>query len=243
MNAHPNAKPVLSLHNVTHAYGNGPGRVTALYDVSLDVFPGEMIIVCGPSGSGKTTLLNLLGLLDRPTIGDVILENRQCTSLNEDERAVVRNQAVGFVFQQFHLLPTMTVMENVLVPLWLSEHPARVRGDKQWRADRVRIHHQARDLLIDVGLADKLQRYPSELSVGQQQRVAIVRALVNDPRLIIADEPTSSLDSHSADEIVALLIRLNREGKTLIIATHNDKLSSLGDQIIRLSNGRIVGSV
>ena len=240
MDTRPNGEPLLSLRNVTHTYGSGPGRVTALYDVSLDIFPGQMIVVCGPSGSGKTTLLNLLGLLDRPTIGEVVLENRQCASLTEDERAVVRNQAVGFVFQQFHLLPTMTVMENVLVPLWLSENSARARVDKSWRARQAQAHQQAQKLLIDVGLADKLQRYPSELSVGQQQRVAIVRALVNDPEVIVADEPTSSLDPHSAGEIATLLIRLNRERKTLVIATHDDKLLNIGDQIIRLSNGRII---
>ena len=217
---------MLELVNVTKEYE--PGDVRVLKGITLKIDEGQSLVIVGPSGSGKSTLLNIMGALDRPTTGQVLLDGRDLAKLDEVELARIRNQQIGFVFQLHHLLPQCTVLENVLVPTLVSKN----KGSQQ------EVHQRAIDLLQRVGLKDYLLRRPGELSGGQRQRVAVVRALINKPRLLLADEPTGSLDEKTSQNIAELLVELNHsEGVALIVVTHSLKIARRIGQVMKLSDG------
>jgi putative ABC transport system ATP-binding protein len=218
---------MLSASSLTKEYQSGDHRLTVLRDVSFSIEQGDFVAIVGPSGSGKTTLLGLLAGLDTPSRGTVSLDGTDITALDEDARARLRGEKVGFVFQSFQLIPTLTALENVQVPLEL-------RGDN-------RARDRARDVLQRVGLADRLDHYPTQLSGGEQQRVAIARAFANRPRILFADEPTGNLDSDTGARIVELLESLNREsGSTVVLVTHDLSLAGRARRVIRLSDGSVV---
>jgi putative ABC transport system ATP-binding protein len=218
---------MLLARDLTKEYRSGDNKLAVLRDVSFSIPQGSFVAIVGPSGSGKTTLLGLLAGLDTPTRGQVLLDNADLTALSEDQRAKLRGKKVGFVFQSFQLIPTLTALENVQVPLEL-------RGDSG-AADR------ARELLHRVGLGDRLHHFPMQLSGGEQQRVAIARAFSNAPRILFADEPTGNLDSDTGGRIVELLEALNRESNaTIVLVTHDHALASHARRIIRLSDGRVI---
>jgi putative ABC transport system ATP-binding protein len=218
---------MLLARDLTKEYRSGDNKLAVLRDVSFNIPQGSFVAIVGPSGSGKTTLLGLLAGLDTPTRGQVLLDNADLTALSEDQRAKLRGEKVGFVFQSFQLIPTLTALENVQVPLEL-------RGDSG-AADR------ARELLHRVGLGDRLHHFPMQLSGGEQQRVAIARAFSNAPRILFADEPTGNLDSDTGGRIVELLEALNRESNaTIVLVTHDHALASHAQRIIRLSDGRVI---
>src|SRR5688572_3476853 len=218
---------MLSASNLTKEYQSGDHRLTVLRDVNFSIEQGEFVAIVGPSGSGKTTLLGLLAGLDTPTRGAVRLDGTDLTALDEDDRARLRGEKVGFVFQSFQLITTLTAIENVQVPLEL-------RGESDAVA-------RARDVLQRVGLGDRLEHFPTQLSGGEQQRVAIARAFANRPRILFADEPTGNLDSDTGSRIVELLETLNREsGSTIVLVTHDLGLAQRTRRIIRLSDGRVV---
>jgi putative ABC transport system ATP-binding protein len=218
---------MLLARDLTKEYRSGDNTLAVLRDVSFSIPQGSFVAIVGPSGSGKTTLLGLLAGLDTPTRGQVLLDDADLTALSEDGRAKLRGQKVGFVFQSFQLIPTLTALENVQVPLEL-------RGESG-AADR------ARDLLRRVGLGDRLHHFPMQLSGGEQQRVAIARAFSNAPRILFADEPTGNLDSDTGGRIVELLESLNRESNaTVVLVTHDHALASRAQRVIRLSDGRVV---
>ncbi|MEO7190138.1 MAG: ABC transporter ATP-binding protein [Vicinamibacterales bacterium] len=219
---------LLTLHAVTRSYAAGETAVAALSDVSLDISAGEFVALVGPSGCGKSTLLHLCGAMDRPTAGTVALEGRVLAGLNDDQLTLVRRARVGFVFQFFNLLPTLTVIENVQLPLLLA-------GSRRAGAESA-----ARTLLDRVGLARRLFHYPRQLSGGEMQRVAVARALVHRPALVIADEPTGNLDSENGHRILDLLTELNVEsGVTLMLATHAPDIAAAARRVIRMRDGRI----
>lgn len=219
---------VIEAEGLTKVYQMGAVQVRALGGVSFKIKRGEVVAIMGPSGSGKSTLMNILGCLDRPTAGRYVLDGEAVESLNDDQLAAIRNRKVGFVFQSFNLLSRTTALGNVELPL-------RYAG---WREDR---RERARRALQAVGLGDRVRHRPTELSGGEQQRVAIARALVNDPAIIMADEPTGNLDSKVGQEIMNLLLDLNRErGTTLIIVTHDPNIGSQAQRIIRLRDGLLV---
>jgi putative ABC transport system ATP-binding protein len=201
--------------------------VVALENVSLRVFEGEQISIMGPSGSGKSTLLSILGCLDRPTRGEYLLDGEVVSSLDDDRLSRIRNRRIGFVFQSFHLIPQLTVMENVETPLLYGEVPT-----EEWR-------ERARRSLDRVGLLPRGDHRPGELSGGEAQRAAIARALVTEPRILLADEPTGNLDSATGEEIAKLLESLHREGRTVILVTHNEGLARRAQRMVRLRDGRV----
>jgi putative ABC transport system ATP-binding protein len=225
--SNPKGTTILNVRDLSKSY-QGAGRTLAVLDkINFSVEAGSTMAIVGPSGSGKTTLLGLSAGLDRSTTGTVELNNIPLTRLSEDERAHVRNRYVGFIFQNFQLLPTLTALENVMVPLEL-------RGEKN-------IRTRSKDLLDKVGLSDRLHHYPAQLSGGEQQRVSLARAFSNDPRILFADEPTGNLDAETSEKVIGLLFDLNREaGTTLIIVTHNTELADRTQRIIRLKGGHIV---
>jgi lipoprotein-releasing system ATP-binding protein len=224
--------PLLKLAGVTKRY-DAPGKpegLAVLREVSLEVGRGESLAIVGPSGSGKSTLLHIMGTLDQPTSGSIMLDGQDLGALDERQLATVRNRQVGFVFQAHYLLPQCTVLENVLVPT-LAVSPAATRERAGDRAER---------LLKRVGLGDRLAHQPGELSGGERQRVAVVRALINQPQLLLADEPTGSLDHASAQALGQLLLELNREeGVTLIIVTHARELARRMARVLELKEGRL----
>ncbi len=218
---------MLEARNLTKEFDSGTHHLTVLRDVSFQIPQGALVAIVGPSGSGKTTLLGLLAGLDTPSRGAVILDGVDLTAMSEDQRAQLRGQKVGFVFQAFQLIPTLTAQENVQVPLEL-------RGESGAEARAV-------ELLTRVGLRDRLDHFPSQLSGGEQQRVAIARAFVNKPRILFADEPTGNLDGGTGAKIVALLEELNREsGSTVVLVTHDLGLAERTQRIIRLADGVVV---
>ena len=227
----PQTQPLVQVLDVHKSFPMGGQQVTALRGVSFDIGRGEFLAIVGASGAGKSTLLQILGTLDHPTGGRVLFDGRDVFGLPEDEQADFRNKQIGFVFQFHHLLPEFTALENVCLPALIQNRP---------RAD---IEAEAASLLKDVGLEHRLQHKPGELSGGEQQRVAVARALMQRPALVLADEPTGNLDTHTGEALFSLLRTLNRErGTTFVIVTHNDKLSSQADRIVRMEDGTIAGS-
>jgi putative ABC transport system ATP-binding protein len=217
---------MLRCESLTQTYLSGGRPLTVLNDITFSLERGGFLAVVGPSGSGKTTLLGLLAGLDRPTRGKVNLDGQDLGSLNEDQRAKLRAEKVGFVFQSFQLIPTLTARENVQVPLELRGEAAETR---------------AQELLERMGLGDRAHHYPAQLSGGEQQRVALARAFSIRPQILFADEPTGNLDAHTGATIIELMVSLNRElGTTLVLVTHDHDLASLARRTIRLSDGRVV---
>jgi putative ABC transport system ATP-binding protein len=219
---------MIDLSHITKTYRMGEMDITVLAGITLSVKKGELIAIMGPSGSGKSTLMNIIGCLDRPTSGIYRFEDREISTMSDDELASVRNVKIGFVFQTFNLLPRFSALKNVEVPLIYSGVAARNRKER------------AIPLLEQVGLADRLYHKPTELSGGQQQRVAIARALVNNPPLLLADEPTGNLDSKSGEEILKILTGLNRQGVTIIIVTHDQNVAARCKRNIHLKDGQIM---
>ncbi len=224
-----NSKVILELKNITKKYTTGTNQFTALDNVSLKIHEGEFVSITGPSGSGKSTLMHIVGLLDNPTSGEVLLNGRDISKLKEHQLAQIRNITLGFVFQQFNLLAKTSSLENVLLPLLYSDVPKR---------DRQKI---GLDLLAKVGLQDKTNNTPAQLSGGQQQRVAIARALVNNPKIILADEPTGNLDSKSGEDVMKFFHQLNeKEGRTIVFVTHDMDLAKEANRTIIIKDGKIL---
>jgi putative ABC transport system ATP-binding protein len=220
---------LIETRELTKTYQMGDIPVCALANVNLQVNAGAFVAVMGASGSGKSTLLNLLGCLDTATSGDYLLDGKVVSSLSSNEYANIRNQKIGFIFQGFNLLPRTSAYENVELPLYYD------------RMHRIKDHHKATvEALKTVGLDDRMNHKPQQLSGGEQQRVAIARALVNNPALILADEPTGNLDSATSLEIISILQRLNRQGITIILVTHEYQLARTADRIIELKDGHII---
>jgi putative ABC transport system ATP-binding protein len=221
--------PLIALRGVSKRYRAAAGSFTALDRVDLELGAGELAAIVGRSGSGKSTLLNLIAGLDRPSEGEIVVGGTPVHAIDESRLAAWRGRNVGVVFQFFQLLPTLTILENVMLPMDFC----RTRPPAQARA-------RAMELLDQVGIADQAHKFPAALSGGQQQRAAIARALANDPLLVVADEPTGNLDSHTADAVLALLGGLARAGRTVLMVTHERDVTRLADRVVTLSDGRIV---
>ncbi|MBI2133481.1 ABC transporter ATP-binding protein [Candidatus Woesearchaeota archaeon] len=219
-------RSIIRLENVWKSYVMGKVRVDALRGINLDVSLGEFIAIRGPSGSGKSTAMNLIGCLDYPTSGTVLLDGNDISRLRESELAQVRGRKIGFVFQQFNLIPSLSAVENVELPMVFQNVPKKKRIKR------------AMDLLSSVGLGERLNHRPRELSGGQQQRVSIARALANDPEVILADEPTGNLDSATGKSIMEMLISLNKEGKTIILVTHDENLARMAGRVEYIMDGK-----
>ena len=218
--------PILKVSNLTKTYMSGESALTVLHDVSFEITRGATCAIVGPSGSGKTTLLGLCAGLDNPSSGSVSLNGIVLDKLSEDEKARVRNRHVGFIFQNFNLLPTLTALENVMIPLELQNHP--------------HSRKRALDLLEKVGLGDRVKHYPAQLSGGEQQRVSIARAFANEPSILFADEPTGNLDGETGATIENLILELNEKaGTTLILVTHDMELARKTQRIITMKNGKV----
>jgi putative ABC transport system ATP-binding protein len=215
---------VLSAIKLTKVYQRGRERVRALDQASFDIASGEFVAITGPSGAGKTTLLNLIGCMDAPTSGTLIISGHEAQSLSEKERTRVRREQLGFVFQHFGLIPTLTVAENVALPALFAHRNGSARVD---------------ELLERIGLAQRRDHRPHQLSGGEMQRVAIASALVNKPKLILADEPTGNLDTATGDSIIALFQKLNREGMTIVVVTHNPSMASAAERRLTMRDGRL----
>lgn len=222
-----NVKPLLTLHNIIKKYRIGMVESTILKDISLTVNAGDMLAIVGASGSGKSTLMNIIGLLDKPDSGDYFLQGADVASLNDDELATLRNQRIGFVFQQFNLLPRFSAEQNVALPLTYRNVPPAT------------IKRQVLDGLARVGMQKFAAHCPTQLSGGQQQRIAIARALIGEPQVILADEPTGALDSATGKDIMNLFLELHAEGRTIILVTHDDQVAALCNRRITLVDGQI----
>ncbi|MFA5745425.1 MAG: ABC transporter ATP-binding protein [archaeon] len=218
---------LIEIKNVTKTYKMGDTELNALTNINFDVYRGDFIIINGPSGSGKSTLMNIVGCLDLPTTGEVYLGGQNITKIRESELAKLRGKTIGFIFQQFNLMPTLTALENVILPLEFQN------------IDPTKARMEALDKLKIVNLEDRLHHLPKELSGGQQQRVAIARALCGDPEIILADEPTGNLDSKTGMFVMNFLKELHKKGKTIIVVTHDLNISKYGDKIIHIIDGRI----
>ncbi len=220
--------PVLQAQNVSKIYDMGSTKIEALMGIDIEINKGEFVAIVGKSGSGKSTLMHILGLLDTPTEGELILNGVNTKGMSEKELAGVRNSEIGFVFQSFNLLQRTTVLDNVILPLKYSSVPG-----SEWEK-------KAKDVIELVGLQNRLKNKSNELSGGQKQRVAIARAMVNDPSMILADEPTGNLDTKTGEEIINNFLKLNSQGKTIILVTHDDDLAKIAQRKIVLKDGRIV---
>jgi putative ABC transport system ATP-binding protein len=218
---------IVDVRSLTKIYRKGGAEIKALDDVSLEVKKGEFISIMGPSGSGKSTLMNMMGCLDRPTSGDVIIDGMKTSKLNDDQLADIRCKKVGFIFQTFNLIPRMNALKNVSLPMAFAGIPKSKREE------------MAMDLLEKVGLGDRLEHFPSELSSGEQQRVAIARAMANDPSILIADEPTGNLDTATGNRIMEIMAYLNEGGETIIVVTHDPSIAGRSKKVFRMKDGRI----
>lgn len=226
--------PIISLENVKKTYYLGKVEVEAVKGVSFCIEKGDFISIAGPSGSGKTTILNMIGLIDKPTSGEVIIDNKPTSKLSDRELTKMRHQVLGFIFQSFNLIPVLNVWENIEFPLLIGETRIAPQEKKEW------IDH----LIEEVGLTEWKKHKPNELSGGQRQRVAIARALVTRPYIVLADEPTANLDSKTGEQIIELMKKINSElDTTFIFSTHDAKIVSIADHIIRLKDGEIIENV
>jgi len=222
------SEPVAELIQVDKVYGSGDTAVHALDQLSLTVERGDYLAVMGASGSGKSTAMNILGCLDRPSGGSYKLNGTLVESLDDDQLAELRNRELGFVFQQFHLLPQLTALENVMLPMIYAGVPAAERRQR------------AEEALVRVGLAERLRNKPNQLSGGQQQRVAIARAIINQPALLLADEPTGALDSRTTEEVLAIFDELHRAGMTVVMVTHEDDVAARAERVVHFRDGRVL---
>ncbi len=223
-------KPVIQIEDLKKLYRIGDQEIQALRGVSLTIEEGDFVAIMGPSGSGKSSMMNVIGCLDKPTSGEFYLDGYPVSKAHDDELAEIRNRKIGFVFQNFNLLPRTTAVENVELPLLYGGTPARERRERAVQA------------LIDVGLEERLNNKPNELSGGQQQRVSIARALVNDPVILLADEPTGALDTRTSEEIMGIFQELNDAGKTVILVTHEPDIAEYAKRIVRFRDGQIVSN-
>ncbi len=220
---------VVSLKNVVRTYVMGDNEVHALRGISFDIMQGEFVSIMGPSGSGKSTCMNMIGCLDRPTSGIVCINGKETAKMSEKELAVLRNKTVGFVFQQYHLISSMNILENVMLPLKYQKVEKSLRMEK------------AKEALIAVGLGDRIHHKPHELSGGQKQRVAIARAMVTEPKILLADEPTGALDTETGKQVMEMFRTINREqNTTIIIVTHDPRIGESTKRCIRILDGQIV---
>ncbi len=224
--------PIIRVENLYKTYDSGPAKVEVLKGISFDVKPAEVVVIKGPSGVGKSTLLHIIGALDLPTAGKVFLDDQDIASLKNSQIDRFRNKSVGFVFQFHHLLPEFTALENVLIPSFMHEP---LTPEKE---------AYARQLLEEVGLGHRLNHKPNELSGGEQQRVAVARALINQPKVLLADEPTGNLDRKNSEMLYDLMLRLNQKLKqTLVIVTHDEHMTTKAHRIIELDDGKIVNEI
>lgn len=219
---------LLITRQLSKTYTNGPQEVKVLKGIDLEINQGEVAVIIGPSGVGKSTLLHLVGGLDKPSSGDVLINDRDIFAMNEEERALFRNRSIGFVFQFHHLLPEFTALENVMIPVMM------------YQSDPKFVENEASRILNEVGLAERLHHKPSQLSGGEQQRVAVARALVNKPSLVLADEPTGNLDKQNSEALYRLILSLNTKFRqTFLIVTHNEMMANQASKVIELEDGRI----
>lgn len=223
-----NSIKMIDLQNISRLYGSGDIQVAALKDISLTIDRNEFVAIMGTSGSGKSTLMNILGCLDSPTSGQYFLTGQQISAVKDQQLSKIRNENIGFIFQSFHLLPRLTALNNVTIPL-------RYTDVSHQQADQ-----RGLDMLARVGLADRSHHKPFEMSGGQRQRVAIARALINDPSVIFADEPTGNLDSTTSAEIMDLLCQLHLSGQTIVMVTHEESIAAYAQRIIRMKDGNII---
>ncbi|MDD5145758.1 MAG: ABC transporter ATP-binding protein [Candidatus Pacebacteria bacterium] len=223
--------PIIKLEKVWKIYKLGKSDLNILKDVSLEIFPGAFVVILGPSGSGKSTLLNMAGCLDLPTKGKIFLDEKDIAKMSEDELAEARGRKIGFIFQQFNLLQNLNALENVMIPMIFQGKPEKERKER------------AEFLLDSLGLKERFLHKPSELSGGEQQRIAIARALSNNPDIIVADEPTGNLDSATGKKIMEILIGLHKkEGKTIVVVTHDPTIADYSNQIVHIKDGQIVSN-
>lgn len=219
---------VIHLHNVTKHYHMGDSIVKAVDGIDIDVYRGDFVAIMGPSGSGKSTTMNLVGSLDIPTHGHILLDGEDISRLDESDLAQLRGRNIGFIFQQFNLIPTLTVKENIMLPMTLQGY------------DEFEREKKVIELLKKVELVDRADHYPNQISGGQQQRVAIARALANDPEVILADEPTGNLDTHTGEKVMDVLKQLNKEGRTIVMVTHSPELAKqYADIVYWLKDGKV----
>ena len=221
-------KEIIKLDNIQKTYILGTLELNVLRGITLSVKDGEHLTIMGPSGSGKTTMLNILGCLDKPTEGKYLMEGKDISSFRDDELSEIRSRKIGFVFQTFNLIPQLTVLENIGIPLFYQGIEERFIKEKAFKLAEL------------VGLVNRINHRPSELSGGERQRVAVARALINEPILILADEPTGNLDSKTGEDIMKLLVRLNEEGKTLVVITHDPKIAGYSGKTIRILDGKVI---
>ena len=222
-------RALIKLENVWKIYEFGKVELTVLKDISLEIAPGAFVVILGPSGSGKSTMLHMVGCLDLPTRGKIFLDNRDISQMSEDELAKNRGQKIGFIFQQFNLLPNLSALENVMMPMIFQGKSEEERRNR------------ATSLLNSLGLKERILHRPTELSGGEQQRIAIARALSNNPEIIVADEPTGNLDSTTGKKIMEILIGLHKnEGKTIVVVTHDPNIANYSDQVVNIKDGQLV---
>jgi putative ABC transport system ATP-binding protein len=220
-------EPIMRLENVSKVYRMGEEKVYALNGIDLDIHEGDLAAVLGPSGSGKSTLLNMLGLLDPPSSGRIFLDGINTTELSEKGLASVRGKKIGFIFQMFNLIPSLSVLQNVMLPAIIYE------------SDPEKTRRKAEEILGKIGMGERISHYPNQLSGGQRQRVAIARSLINDPEIILADEPTGNLDSKTGAEVLGMFKKMNDEGKTIIIVTHDLHVAKITKRTIQVVDGKI----
>ncbi len=221
-------KPLIAFETLSKIYQMGETEVRAVDGISMAIMPGEFVAIVGQSGSGKSTCMNIIGCLDIPTSGKYFLDGHDVGMLDDDELAAIRNKMIGFIFQQYNLLPKLTVLGNVELPL---QYAGMAKSER---------HERAKLAIEKVGLTDKLNNLPSQLSGGQQQRVSVARALATNPSVILADEPTGALDSKTGEEVIGLLKKLHAEGNTVVLITHDNAIASQAQRIIRLQDGHII---